>query len=308
MPPPQAHWFGAAIVKRTFARRARRLVLFSCSAALLARVLVCLMFVAMVSMVSMPALARQGTVQVFAAASLKNVIDAAAQEFQEKTGHVLLASYAASSVIARQIAWGAPADVFLSADMDWMDYLEARDLIVRETRTPLAGNSLVMVTAKDRALPAISNPDTGDRDWRQRLIKQSLVIADPTHVPAGRYAKQALQILGFWGAHQGQKIFAANARAALVVAARQEADIGIIYNSDAFADKRVKVIVRFSSLLHTPIVYPAAVIKDSRHQETARAFIRFLAGKRGQDIFTAHGFLPAPVEKPDQHQQGESNG
>ena len=225
---------------------------------------------------------------VFAAASLKESLDEAAAAYQKSHRQTVRISYAASSALARQIEQGAPADVFLSADLDWMDYLQQRRLIDTGTRHKLLGNSLVLVapasgdTAKIHLRPGVDLlPRLGD--------KGRLALALVTSVPAGKYAKASFVSLGVWQSLEPRVAEAENVRAALMLVARGEAPLGVVYGSDARAEPAVRVVATFPEARHPPIVYPVARIATSKHPDAA-AFVRWLATPAAAKIFRAHGF------------------
>lgn len=223
---------------------------------------------------------------VFAAASLKEAMDEVAAGYFAATGSKALVSYAASSQLARQIAAGAPADIFISADLEWMDWLRKDGHILEATRQILLGNSLVLVSEAGAAAgPAVLEKGF---DLTGFVGAGRLVIAEPSSVPAGRYAKQSLEALGLWGAVEKRLVFAANVRAALALVARGEAAYGIVYSTDAVAEPKVKVIGRFPEESHTPILYPVAKTRQGRG--TADGFLNYLAQNSSRDIFERHGF------------------
>ncbi len=231
----------------------------------------------------------QKAVTVFAAASLKTVLDAMGKADEAQGRAKPVVSLAASSALAKQIEQGAPADLFIAADQDWMDYLVGRDLIVPETRTIVATNTLVLIA------PAASSVNVGLKsglDLAAALGEGRLAVADVKAVPAGKYAKAALESLGAWVGVEDKLAQAENVRAALALVARGEAPLGIVYGSDAKADTDVRVIATFPADSHAPIVYPAAVVKASASIDAARAFIGRLTSPEGQSAFTAHGFGP----------------
>lgn len=225
---------------------------------------------------------------VFAASSLKESLDEAAAAYQKANGQTVRISYAASSALARQIEQGAPADVFLSADLEWMDYLQERKLIDTTTRHDLLGNSLVLVA-----------PVTGDItpvklrpgiDLLPRLGKKGRIALGLTaSVPAGKYAKAAFSSLGVWKSIEPRMAEAENVRAALMLVARGEAPLGVVYGSDAQAEPKVRVVGVFPENAHAPIVYPVVRIAASRNPHAA-AFTRWLATPAAAKIFRAHGF------------------
>lgn len=208
---------------------------------------------------------------VFAAASLKNALDEAHAAY----GAPVVASYAASSALARQIERGAPAQVFISADAEWMDYLAQKGLLVPSTRRNLFGNRLVWVVPAGSPVEAL--PAQG-----------RVALADPQHVPAGKYAKAALQKLGRWEAMEKRVAAAENVRAALALVARGEAALGIVYETDAKAEPKVKIAGRIDPALHPAIVYPAAAVRGA--SPAAQRYLEFLGGPRARAIFEKHGF------------------
>lgn len=225
---------------------------------------------------------------VFAAASLKESFDEAATAWQARTHQPVRVSYAASSALARQIEQGAPADVFVSADLDWMDELAHKQLIDTTTRRNLLGNTLVLVapasgnTAPLGLAPGVDLPARLGADGR-------LAVALTNSVPAGRYAKAALVSLGAWPAVQDRLAESENVRAALLLVARGEAPLGIVYGSDALAEANVRVVGTFPAQSHPPIVYPVARIAAS-HNPQAAAFVRWLQQPAARAIFLRHGF------------------
>ena len=231
--------------------------------------------------------AQAQALTVFAAASLKNALDEIAATWKS-AGRSPSIAYGASSTLARQIENGAPAQVFISADLDWMDYLEQRGLVRKDTRRNLLGNSLAMIAPHDRAQRVDIGPGFA---LAAMLGKGRLAIADPQSVPAGKYARAALEKLGVWSSVAAKVAPAENVRAALALVARGEAPYGIVYGSDAVAEPRVRVVATFDPALHPAIVYPAAVVSSSR-DPAAGAFLAFLATPPAREIFRKHGFVP----------------
>ncbi len=229
-------------------------------------------------------------VVVFAAASLKNALDDAAAAFQQQGGDKVRVSYAASSALAKQLEGGAPADMFISADLDWMDYAQQRNLIKPETRKNLLGNRLVLVA------PAASDVsiDIKPNFPLASLLKDGrLAMADPDSVPAGKYGKAALEKLGIWASVEDKLARAENVRAALFFVARQEAPLGIVYQTDAAADRSVKVVATFPADTHPPIVYPIALAASSKNADAGR-FLAFLESAAAKPIFERQGFTVLP--------------
>jgi len=230
--------------------------------------------------------AQAGGVLVFAAASLTSALDEAAALWGQSTGGRARLSYAASSALARQIEAGAPADLFVSADVEWMDYLAERKLILPATRRDLLGNRLVLVARKDNPLALELRPGL---DLKPALGGGRLAMAGIAAVPAGRYGRAALESLGAWAGVAGQVAQAENVRAALALVARGEAPLGIVYATDAVAEPGVRVVAAFPSSSHPPIVYPVAIVAG-RDQPPARAFLAFLGGAQALEIFRRWGF------------------
>ena len=230
----------------------------------------------------------QNTVTVFAAASLKNALDAANAAFTEQTGIKAVVSYAASSALVKQIEAGAPADVFISADVRWMDYAAERKLIRPDTRVNLLGNSLVLIAPKTSQLTSV--PIGRDFDIAALAGQGRIAVANVQSVPAGRYAKAALQSLGAWTAAAEKKLaMAENVRAALAFVARGEVPVGIVYATDAKAEPSVKVIATFPEGSHPPIVYPLAATAAASSPESER-YIAFLRSRVAKTVFERHGF------------------
>ena len=226
------------------------------------------------------------SVNVFAAASLKNALDAVSQAWKAEAGKETKNTYAASSALAKQVEQAAPADVFISADLDWMKYLEDRNLIKPATRKVLLGNTLVLVAAKGSGLKLEFKPGA---DLAGALAGGKLSIGDVKAVPAGKYAKAALEKLGLWASVKASLAQSENVRAALAFVARGEARLGIVYGTDAKAEEKVEVAGVFPEDSHPPIVYPAAVISSSKNPD-AEAFVTYLSSPKAQEIFTAQGF------------------
>jgi molybdate transport system substrate-binding protein len=225
---------------------------------------------------------------VFAAVSLTDVMEDAGRTYTARTGRPVRFSFAASSVLARQIESGAPASVFVSADQDWMNYLSGRHLILENTRSNLAANSLVLIAPAGSKTMLRIGP--GFALSAALGSKGRLATGDPTSVPAGKYARTALTRLGVWPSVAQRLVPADNARTALNFVARGEVPLGIVYATDAQRDARVRIVDVFPAGSHGPITYPAAATTNSGPE--AREFVRFLAGPTGQDIFKSAGFAP----------------
>ena len=225
---------------------------------------------------------------VFAAASLKESLDEAAAAYRKASGQTVRISYAASSALARQIEQGAPADVFLSADLEWMDYLQERKLIDPAIRRNLLGNTLVLVAPASGNIAPVelkSGVDLISRLGENGRIALGLTAS----VPAGKYAKASFVSLGIWKSLESRVAEAENVRAALMLVARGEAPLGVVYASDAQAERTVRVVGVFPENAHAPIVYPVARIAGSRNPHAA-AFARWLGTPAAAKIFRAHGF------------------
>jgi molybdate transport system substrate-binding protein len=232
-------------------------------------------------------LAESGAaVVVFAAASTKNAIDAAAASWTNRSGVPVKASYAASSTLAKQIEQDAPADIFISADLDWMDYLAGKGLIRQETRVDLLGNSLVLVAPKDGPASVDLNAPGG---IAKALGGGRLAVGSIDSVPAGKYAKAALERLGLWTSVSDRLAQAESVRAALLLVSRGEAPLGVVYKTDAVSDPDVKIVATFPADSHPPIVYPMALtVKASA---TAADFFDFLKSGDAARFFEAQGFI-----------------
>jgi len=233
-----------------------------------------------------PAVAGAADTVVFAAASLKNALDQVAEDYEAKTGHKVTVSYAGSSALAKQIEQGAPADIFISADLDWMDYLAGKSLIRNETRRNLLGNALVLVAPADSTLAIKIAPGF---DLAKALGDGKLAVADPAAVPAGKYAKASLEKLGVWDSVKDKLAQAENVRAALAFIAQGEAPLGIVYQTDAAAEPKVKIVDSFPADSHPPIVYPVAQTASSTNPD-ASAFLDYLGSEDARKVFEGQGF------------------
>ncbi|MCF6234596.1 MAG: molybdate ABC transporter substrate-binding protein [Rhodobacteraceae bacterium] len=223
---------------------------------------------------------------VFAAASLKNALDQVAAGFERTHSTSLNISYAGSSALARQIQYGAPAQIFISANSLWMDILENQAVLAPATRVNLTGNQLVLVAGPGNDVRLEVRPGM---DLIAALQGKRLAMALVKAVPAGIYGRQALISLGVWGTVQSHIAQTDNVRAALRLVALSEAPLGIVYATDAVAEPRVRVLGVFPAGSHPRIVYPAALLKDG-DTSSSRAFLRFLTGPEAQAIFRQHGF------------------
>jgi molybdate transport system substrate-binding protein len=241
-----------------------------------------------------PALAQEKSVTVFGAASMTNVLNELNAIFARNTGAKVTPSYAASSALAKQIENGAPADVFVSADIPWMDYLQERKLIRNNTRFNLAGNRLVLIAPKDTKL---DEQKIGKGFDLAKLAGDGrIATGDVKAVPVGRYAKAALEKLGAWKAAEPKMAMAENVRAALVLVSRGEAPLGIVYATDAAVELGVKVIGTFPVDSHPPIVYPAALTAKAKPE--ADAYRKLLLSATAQVILERAGFTYLPKAGP----------
>lgn len=234
-----------------------------------------------------PAAAQDAPLTVFAAASLTDVLQAIGRLWAASGQPAPRFSFASSSTLARQIEAGAPANLFASADQQWADYLQQRNLLVPETRRSLLTNSLVLVVPKDRARTVPIRPGL-DLDG---LLGPGgrLATGDPAHVPAGIYAEAALKSLGLWERAQPRLARAESVRSALLLVGRGEAPAGIVYATDAAADPGVAVAGAFPADSHPPVTYPFAVVRG-HDTPAARAFLEFLSGPQAREAFTRAGF------------------
>ena len=230
--------------------------------------------------------AQGGDVVVFAAASLKNALDAINEQWQKDTGKKAVISYAASSALAKQIEQGAPAQMFISADLDWMDYAAQKNLIKPETRSNLLGNRIVLIAPKDKAQGVDIKPGF---DLLKILGNGRLSMANVDSVPAGKYGKAALEKLGVWSNVSDKIAQAENVRAALLLVSRGETLAGIVYQTDAAADANVKIIGTFPADTHPPIIYPVALTAGATSPD-AEAFLAYIKSAKAKPLFEAQGF------------------
>ena len=233
-----------------------------------------------------PTPAQFRDVLVFAAASLKEALDEANAIFLFENGSGVRVSYGASSALAKQVENGAPGDVFISADLDWMDYVAERKLIKPDTREKFLGNRLVLVANTNSKILLTIGPNF---PLAQALGDGRLAMADPASVPAGKYGKAALEKLGVWGSVAGRIAPAQDVRAALVLVARGEAPLGIVYQTDAAADKNIKVIGTFPETSHPPVVYPLAILASSTNG-VAPVYVQYLLSPKAESFFEKRGF------------------
>lgn len=235
--------------------------------------------------------AAKAPVVVFAAASLKNALDRVAAEWTAETHVEVRVSYASSSALARQIEQGAPADLFVSADLDWMDYVARKDLVVADTRQNLLGNRLVLVAASDWSKGDVDlKPGV---DLAAVLGDDRLAMGEVASVPAGKYGKAALEKLGAWDGVSARVAGAESVRAALALVSRGEAPLGVVYKTDAPADPKVKIVGTFPADSHPPIVYPVAKLRDAK-SANADALLKRLTAGPARQVFEAAGFAVLP--------------
>jgi molybdate transport system substrate-binding protein len=217
---------------------------------------------------------------------LSDVLQTIGKNYQQKTGHSAAFSFAASSTLAKQIEAASYADVFISADTDWMDYLDKKGLIVEATRHNLLGNRLVLISPADLKIQIKIKPHF---DLARAIGNGRLAIAAPDTVPAGKYAKASLTALGVWDSVSGHLAQAENVRVALAYVSRGEAPLGIVYTTDAMSDPRVRVVDTFPDDTHAPILYPAALTKDAK--PVAKEFLDYLGSADARAVFEKAGFV-----------------
>lgn len=245
-------------------------------------------FAALVAIaLSAPADAQDGkTLTVFAAASLKNALDDINSAYTAATGVKVIASYAASSALAKQLEQGAPADIFVSADIAWMDYALEKKSVTDASRINLLGNKLVLIAPKDSK---IANVAIGQNlDLAKLAGDGKIATGDVKSVPAGKYAKAALEKLGSWTAAAPKFAMADNVRAALLLVARSEAVLGIVYETDAKVEPGVKIVATFPQDCYPPVIYPAAATATAN--KNADSYLAYLRSQAAKAIFEKYGF------------------
>jgi molybdate transport system substrate-binding protein len=234
-----------------------------------------------------PAQAEDKTLVVFAAASMKNALDDIDAAFTAKTGVKVSASYAASSTLAKQIEQGAPADIFVSADTDWMDYAVGKKNINETTRVNLLGNSIVLIAPKDSKIDKVAiGPGF---DLAKLAGDGKIATGDVKAVPVGKYAKAALEKLGAWQAAEPKFAMAESVRAALTLVARGEAVLGIVYSTDAKVEPGVKIVGTFPADSHPPIIYPVAATATAKPE--ANDYMSFLRSQAAKTVLERYGFV-----------------
>jgi molybdate transport system substrate-binding protein len=234
-----------------------------------------------------PAARAADQVTVFAAATLRNALDAVSSAWMAETGNKAVISYAASSALARQIEQGAPADLFFSADLDWMDYLGEKSLIETASVTKLLGNDIVLIAPRDSTATADIAPGF---PLAALLGDGRLAMGDVKSVPAGKYGKAALESLGVWASVEDRLAQAENVSAALKLVATGEAPFGIVYRTDAEAEPAVRLVGVFPADSHPPVVHPVGRVTGSRNAEAASRFLAYLTSPAARDIFSRQGF------------------
>ncbi|MGL4487487.1 MAG: molybdate ABC transporter substrate-binding protein [Yersinia sp. (in: enterobacteria)] len=230
-----------------------------------------------------------GNVTIFAAASLTNALQDIAAQYQKEKQVDVVASYASSSTLARQIEQGAPADLFISASQQWMDYAIDKQQIVANTRYTLLGNTLVLIAPQNSKIDSVVIDKK--TDWKKLLDGGRLAVGDPDHVPAGIYAKESLEHLDAWAVLAPEMARANNVRSAMALVERAEAPLGIVYGSDAIASNKVKVVGTFSEASHKPIEYTMAIVKGHENQNV-NDFYDYLKSPQATEIFKIYGFTP----------------
>jgi molybdate transport system substrate-binding protein len=231
-----------------------------------------------------PAMAADVT--VFAAASLKEALDEQARQFEATTGNKVIISYGASSALAKQVDAGAPADAFISADLDWMDHVDQRGLLMPNTRVNLLRNTLVLIAPAFSKSTLRIGPGFA---LAAELGREKLAMANPDSVPAGKYGRSALERLGVWSSVEKQVARAENVRAALALVSRGEAPFGIVYSTDALSDKGVKIVDTFPPGSYPPIVYPAALLVSGK-SPAAMPLLDYLRSVAARSIWEKYGF------------------
>ena len=243
-------------------------------------------FIILLGAAPSPATAEDKTLTVFAAASMKNALDDIDAAYTAKTSVKIVASYAASSALAKQIEQGAPADVFVSADTDWMEYAIDKKNVNAPTRVNLLGNRMVLIAPKDSK---IDNVTIGQGFDLAKLVGDGkIATADVTSVPVGKYAKASLEKLGAWATAEPKFAMTENVRAALALVARGEAALGIVYSTDARVEPGVKIVGTFPIDSHPPIIYPVAATSTAKPE--AASYLAFLRSSAAKAIFEKYGF------------------
>lgn len=228
---------------------------------------------------------------IAAAASVTDALENIKEVFEQEHNVNITYTFLGSGKLAQQIEHGAPIDVFLSADEAWMDYLQKEQLIIPETRRDIVGNSLVLITHRDRDFSYATIFELHADDFT------TLTIGHPESVPAGSYANAVLHQLADWEKIEEKLVYAQDVRQVLTYVTTENADIGIVYETDVYDVEDVKIVTTIDSSLHEPIIYPAAVVADSKEKQAAQTFLEFLLSAEAQAIFTEHGFLHPPINE-----------
>jgi molybdate transport system substrate-binding protein len=242
--------------------------------------------IAALALSAKPATAQEKAIIVFAAASMKNALDDVNAAFFKTSGIKVVTSYAASSALAKQIEQGAPADIFASADLGWMDYSSQKKTIKDDTRVNLLGNKLVLIAPKDSKIDRIEIRQ--GLDLAKLIGDGRITTGEVTSVPVGKYAKGALEKLGIWASVEKKFAMADNVRAALALVARGEAVLGIVYETDAKAEPGVKIVGAFPADSHPAIIYPVAATVNAKPE--ADAYLNFLRTGTAKAVFETYGF------------------
>ncbi|MCP4184741.1 MAG: molybdate ABC transporter substrate-binding protein [Hyphomicrobiales bacterium] len=246
--------------------------------------------VLLLSITSQPSAFAQSRLLVFAAASLKNVLEKAGTEFEQQCHCTIVFSFAASGTLARQIEAGAPADIFVSADTKWMGWLRGNGTIRSETIQVIAGNRLVVAVSNNAGL---ADAETATPVKIGKILDAGrIAMAETRSVPAGRYGKQALETLGLWHKLSGKIVYNENVRVSLSLVARQDVNAAIVYFSDAKIEPRVKIAHIFKESSHDKILYPAGLVTTTIKPTDIKAteFMDYLTSKPARDIFKQFGF------------------
>ncbi|HDM8173623.1 TPA: molybdate ABC transporter substrate-binding protein [Vibrio harveyi] len=240
----------------------------------------------LVAILSVSSAANAATeLKVYAASSMTNAVNDIAQQFETKYDVTVTPVYGGSSSIARQILNGAPADIFISANTKWMDYLVKSKAVKNDSVTNLVRNSLVLIAPKASTIQPFDFSDANA--WNQALEGNRLALGNPVSVPAGMYAKESLTNLGVWKKLERQIAPAKNVRLALALVERGEAPLGVVYKTDALLTDKVKVVGEFANDTHADIIYPAAIVKDSTQSEQ---FFEYLKSDDAKKVFAQYGF------------------
>ncbi|MFH4745609.1 molybdate ABC transporter substrate-binding protein [Vibrio harveyi] len=240
----------------------------------------------LVAILSVSSAANAATeLKVYAASSMTNAVNDIAQQFETKYDVTVTPVYGGSSSIARQILNGAPADIFISANTKWMDYLVKSKAVKNDSVTNLVRNSLVLIAPKASTIEPFDFSDANA--WNQALEGNRLALGNPVSVPAGMYAKESLTNLGVWKKLERQIAPAKNVRLALALVERGEAPLGVVYKTDALLTDKVKVVGEFANDTHADIIYPAAIVKESTQSEQ---FFEYLKSDDAKKVFAQYGF------------------